>query len=434
MVVVLAALAFIGVAIAKPWGTFPTGQPSAHAARSVPATLAPAALATPQQAPVTPALPPVDFTLPAPLPASAPWSGIQWQRPAPGPLHLVRTVLRWPGGFIALGDPGLAETPVWTSQDGARWEFLASNTAATFWPGMAVVGIAQSSTGLVALTELLPTDCAPTSCSSPAPPFIIPWTSSDGRSWTAHDAVFAGSAISTGPEQVLLASGPAGLVAATGGSGPVGATSSDGITWRSLPRTAFPRDFELIDLRGTATGYVAGGRWAVTGSHSDAATLWSGDGLSWIATHPLPVAAAGGVSSVSIPTGAVVTLIIPGRDGMMATGWDAGREAILWWQSSDGRTWRQLTTYSPLGPTACPGEGCGRQPDGVIVGDGTRIVAARGDPNAGIWSSFDGLAWQPIPLTGDLPTGTATQAVLLPGGLLLANGTANWWYGEATVH
>jgi hypothetical protein len=104
--------------------------------------------------------------------------------------------------------------------------------------------------------------------------------------------------------------------------------------------------------------------------------------------------------------------------------------AALWWQSANGRDWRPLPTFPPLGPTACHGDGCGLQPNGALVGDGRRIVAVRGGPDAGAWTSSDGLAWQRLRVAGDLPSEQATQAILLPGGVLLSDGTTTW-FGEA---
>ena len=112
-----------------------------------------------------------------------------------------------------------------------------------------------------------------------------------------------------------------------------------------------------------------------------------------------------------------------------------GREIVtpgrtLWWQSSDGRRWRAVPTYDPLGPTTCGGEGCGLEANGTVAGDGTRIVALRGGSDAAAWTSTDGRAWRPLHVTGEVPPQEALQAVLLPGGILMSDGTATW-FGEA---
>jgi hypothetical protein len=107
-------------------------------------------------------------------------------------------------------------------------------------------------------------------------------------------------------------------------------------------------------------------------------------------------------------------------------------ESALWWQSSDGRDWRRLDGYPPLGPRICTGEGCGAGPDGILVGDGQRMVAVRGGPDAAAWTSADGLAWRQLTGTGDLPDTRVLEVVLLPGGVLLSDGSTTW-FGEALM-
>jgi hypothetical protein len=58
------------------------------------------------------------------------------------------------------------------------------------------------------------------------------------------------------------------------------------------------------------------------------------------------------------------------------------------------------------------------------------MAAVRGGAEGGVWTSSDGLAWQRLALTGDIPSEQATQAVVLPSGVLLSDG-ATTWYGEA---
>jgi hypothetical protein len=68
----------------------------------------------------------------------------------------------------------------------------------------------------------------------------------------------------------------------------------------------------------------------------------------------------------------------------------------------------------------------------MLVGDGKRMVALRGGADAGAWTSSDGLAWQRLAITGDIPGEQATQAMLLPGGVLLSDGTT-YWFGWAVT-
>jgi hypothetical protein len=206
----------------------------------------------------------------------------------------------------------------------------------------------------------------------------------------------------------------------------------DGVVWQALPSGTFPKHFVINDVRGTATGYVAGGLWVTSNTHWDAAALWSADGRTWAQSPALPAASTppkvinGPGYSLS-----AVTSIVSGEGGLIAV----GREIVapgrtLWWHSSDGKAWLSMPAYPPLGPTTCPGQACGLQPDGTVAADGQRLIAVRGGRDAGVWTSADGRAWPRLKVTGDLPGEQPTRTVLLPGGILLSDG-ATTWYGEA---
>jgi hypothetical protein len=347
-------------------------------------------------------------------------------------LGLIHSVLRWRGGFIALGSDG-SSTPVWTSTDGALWEPLLFNTPTTFWPGLQVVGLAEVRGGLVALTVLAGTwDCA-SACPtySPALP-LLSWTSPDGQMWTPH----TGPDLGLPPQSwavPLLAAGPAGLLAVAAGSVTHAATSLDGIVWRTVPAGALPGGRALGHIVGTSTGYTGVGALRVSGDQYRAVAFQSVDGSAWTGPYPLHLVSASGVILASTAPSWGATALVAARDGLLATGGVlATPGAALWWQSANGRDWRPLPTYPPLGPTGCTGEGCGSGPNGMLVGDGHRMVALRGGADAGVWTSTDGLAWQRIPVTGDIPSEQAMNAVLLPGGVLLSDGTTTW-FGEAVT-
>lgn len=301
---------------------------------------------------------------------------------------------------------------------------LPFDTSSTFWPGMFVLGVAPLGTGLVALTEMVQW------CGEPCTlVFILPavsWTSTDGRRWTPHLIPPEWLASPAG-QPPLFAVGPAGIVVATSGPSARLATSTDGSHWNLLSAVAFPARFALNDLVGTAAGYVAVGRLMTTEGNREAASLWSSDGRHWsLVPTILPTRPAAGSD-----VGSAVASLVIGQDGIIAVGRGVTTPgATLWWQSPDGRDWQTLSGWPPLGPTTCQGEGCGSQPHGALVGDGHRMVALRGGADAGAWTSSDGLAWQRLAITGDIPAEQATQAVPLPGGVLLSDGTTTW-FGEA---
>lgn len=427
-VVLVLIVAFLAIAITKPWGA--PGASTTSASRT-PSTV-PEASSTSSGPPPGPAATsaaaplPVAFTTPVPPPAAASWAGLRWQRLAPDePLRLVTSILRWRGGFVAIGsEDGNPATPAWTSADGAHWRPLIFGTATTFWPGLALLRVAEVRATLVALTE------AEAYCGAPCvPTYILPvfaWTSADGRRWTPH--LLSPEWLASGPpgRAPLVAAGPAGLLVASRGTTARLAFSTDGTHWRVLPAGAFPGRFAIDDLQGTRTGYVAAGRWTSAATKAGAAVLWSADGRHWSTAPTLLPRAPGSALASS------VTAMVAGRDGLIAVGRNpVSPETTLWWNSVDGRAWTAFPTYPPLG-TACSPEGCRAQPDGSLVGDGQRIVALRaGSPGEG-WVSSDGRSWRRLAMTGEVPAVQATQAVLLPGGVLLRDGSAAW-FGAAVV-
>jgi hypothetical protein len=118
-----------------------------------------------------------------------------------------------------------------------------------------------------------------------------------------------------------------------------------------------------------------------------------------------------------------------GDHGIVAVGIGDTAGAALWWRSPDGRQWQPLSTFQPLGAATCGSANCGLQPNGTLIGDGHRLVAVRGGSDAAALVSTDGQRWTALALSGDIPT-AQTQAVLLPGGVVVSDG-ATTWFGQA---
>jgi hypothetical protein len=427
-VVIVLLVTGVGIAIAKPWGSpvepaLPSGLPEADTGSptpSLPTTTPQASSAAPSASPGPRSL---AFKTALP-PTSATWAGLTWRRLAPDdPLSLVTYVVRWRHGFVAVGGIGGPPfTTVWTSADGAQWQPVPFGSSTTFWPGYVVLGVGEVPAGLVVLT-----DCGGSPCSLQYGNRSISWTSPDGRAWTPHIVLKAGWLSGPATNPPLFAAGPAGMVAAS--RNPAGriARSSDGVEWQSLPTHTLPANFWLDDLQGTGTGFVAVGRQMTGDAHPDAASLWSANGRHW-SREPalLPTPPHSGSDDGS----AAVSLVV-GRNGMVAVqrGVPSTGDA-LWWQSPEGRAWRPLPTFDPLGPTACTGDSCSIQANDTFVGDGQRMVAVRNGADGGAWTSTDGLTWSRLAITGDIPGEQPTHAVLLPGGMLVSDRTTTW-FGEA---
>ena len=258
-------------------------------------------------------------------------------------------------------------------------------------------------------------------------PPVVAWTSTDGESWSPEDALPADPLSSPSGSAALVAAGPKGLVIATSGLAARLATSSDGSRWALLPRNAFPAGFILDDLEATPDGFVAIGGWLTGTSPGRAAALWSADGRHWPkAPTFLPTVVSG---SAAPAFSDAVTLTV-GDDGMVASGIGGSTDAALWWRSPDGRHWQALQTFPPSGATPCRGAGCDVLPNGTLVGDGHRIIVWRGGGDPVALVSTDGQVWTPLRISGDVPHARATQATLLPGGILLSDGTTTW-FGQA---
>ena len=127
--------------------------------------------------------------------------------------------------------------------------------------------------------------------------------------------------------------------------------------------------------------------------HHDAATLWSTDGRHW-SSASMQVAWEGAPRWPPRGRAPSPWRWSPARNGFIVTGGTGGAPgAALWWQSDDGQHWRQLSGYPPLGAWPGEGEGAGGQPYGVLLGDGQRIIAVRGGPDAGPGVRRDGRTW-----------------------------------------
>ena len=378
------------------------------------------------------------FTTPAPPGVDASWRGLFWQQlPEGDALASVAFTLRWSGGFEAVGRrpmaSGATRTPVWFSSDGVLWRPL---DASVFGDSTFIVGMASRAGTLVALSVQAGTNsCAPDGdCWSIRGP-IQAWTSTNGTDWTGQPGLEL--ALPANGDMPHLVAGPAGFLAVAPGppdlaSPTTAASSLDGVTWQTLPVGTFPAGFQLADLTATSAGYLAVGTHQADHDHHDATTLWATDGRHW-SSASMQLAWGRGTALEATRPSSVALAVVAGRNGFIVTGGTGGAPgAALWWQSDDGQHWRQLSEYPPLAAWPGEGEGAGGQPYGVLLGDGQRIIALRGGPDAGAWSTTNGRTWTKLVIGGDMPSEQATTAALFPGGVVLSDGTTTW-YGRATT-
>ena len=172
--------------------TAPTSVPTPSPTTSQTPTPTPSPVATPSASPVPTTVELPAFTTATPPPAGAAWSGITWRKlKSSDAFGKARSVVRWRGGFVALGaviaTGDTSRTPLWVSTDGAAWRPMDSSV---FGPAAVVIGVGQTKTGLVALTlqggkNQCDGEATPLNCWSLRPPFQA-LTSADGSTWTSH--------------------------------------------------------------------------------------------------------------------------------------------------------------------------------------------------------------------------------------------------------
>jgi hypothetical protein len=390
---------------------------------------------------VAPSVSPGGFVTPVPPGAGEGWTGIDWRElSSDDPLSHVRSMTRWSGGYMAVGDAeatgGLAHTPVWTSVDGAIWDLLGADV---FGSATIVAGVGETADGLVALTVQGRTnmckdeymgDVRGVPCWSVTGP-LQAWTSSDARNWTAHRGPNIAMPEEMGVYPTLQAGTADHLLVVTLKAQPL-AISRDGITWEPVPAEAFTADWQAVDTRATPSGF-----FTVGASAGRIVALSSKDGRVW-ASHVMEPPAAGFARVLSRLVGGSAGLIatgeeyqLPSEEGMTGS----AQSVSVWWSSLDGQAWDVLPEYPPLGAQlgADAQECFDACPDGSLFGDGERLLAYRSDGEQAGWTSFDGRSWQPLTFEGSRPATEAGQdlssVVVLPIGVVLYGMDGSAWFG-----
>ena len=447
-VILLAALlAGCGVEPTPKVTPTPSGAPSASTASPAPAT------ATASASSVVPSVSP--SVIPSPSPTGTPrvspsppgkggfvtaippdpaetWKGIRWRKvAASNPLAHVRSVTRWRGGFVATGDlvvtGGSARNKVWVSADGGTWNLLG---AGVFGPKAMVVGVAGTAEGVVALTLQSGAYSGNGSRNeleswSMTGPWQT-WTSSDGRAWTAHPGpAFTVPSVTGdhGARPTLLAGAGNDLLALALGGQPLAFSRNGIILGDRLPRRLPGRTDRLegdgargfpARLRGRRLDPDEGRRARVRGRPRLDATL--------------PATCPAGDLTVG-PAGLILSFEVEGLDKHFPQ--------TMWCSSLDGRSWRTLPNLPPLGYSQASDECRGICPNGILLGNGERMLAYRGYPKQAGWTSFDGRTWKPLAFSGsrptgwDAPNGYQFTTILTPIGLVFINSdNGSAWYGQ----
>lgn len=378
--------------------------PLATASAATTASPAPSSSAEPTEEPTpaptvnpsfAPQSPPQSIVTPAVPAAAATWRSIGWTKyPASSPASHLRAAVRWQGGFVATGDlwwrsETSASTRVWTSTDGRAWQPLPADALG---PNAYVASVAPVGDGLVALVfrvksvrdgERDPADRDTWEVTGP----WESWASSDGRTWTGHPGPAFEHPSSMRADLVRGAGVPTVALVAEGQ--PV-AFTTDGVTWRTASLNAFPGGPAGWHPEGTAA--LSPGFVSVSSSGHAASSV---DGAAWT-SHEL---------SDACPANGLVA----GSSGVILTGSleaDIHDWSETWCTSADGAGWTPNLTLAPLGRVGDQrGDRYEASANGLLLGDGERIVAYRGYKEQAGWASFDGLHWTALRFANGPPTG-----------------------------
>ena len=136
--------------------------------------------------------------------------------------------------------------------------------------------------------------------------------------------------------------------------------------------------------------------------------------------------------------GSIADHVFVGPRGVIVQGRDQAAPGMtFWWTSTSGKAWRRFAGYPPLGVWYGQGVGSGLTPNGVLLGDGARLLAYRSGSKAAAWTSSDGRSWRSVAISGTRPPSTGAwaglDAVLLPIGLIFVGADGSVWFGQPTT-
>ena len=362
---------------------------------------------------------------------AARWTGIKWTNlgrvaqlaPAPTVSDSSATdvsVFGWSRGYVGFqmivtDDSSAVQkyTLVSTSStDAVHWTADSPMVHPALDFAVEITGLEEGPSGLLAVGRTLPA-----ACGGPATVKAM-WTSADGLTWTlvTPPADFASASVYT------LDGGSSGFIAT--GQLKDGVTqavwiSADGRSWHqgALPKSTFGN---VIVQGGTAFGggFVASG--AVRGDEGcggyqllTPSLWWSTDGKGW--TRATLAGAAPATSSW-----VEVTKISDHALMAVASEWNAvtqvGSEKV--WVTSDGRTWKQITSPSNVLDSTIRTDG--RQGLALVDPD---VTPPETDGPVVVSAVDDDLTVRPLPQTGSVPMASQSASSWItsmgPAGLVM---------------
>jgi hypothetical protein len=329
-------------------------------------------------------------------------TGLRWSAPFTfQDATSIDAVVDWKGKLIAAGRVPSAtnqDAAIWESSDaGATWTRL--DTGATTFADSGVSGIVKTPSGLLAWGRAGEPVCTGQGAGTTCGPFpVMLWTSADGAAWKRITdlATFKGATIAD------MALSPQGLVAVgdTGWTEPAIWASSTGAAWQRLSlSSATFKDAHFWSIRVSASGYflaggvgntepVSGG--AAAPDTGAAAAWWSLDGRAWTK----------GTVNRADGIGSSLGSIYVGSGGFVAVGSASGSKTTTAWSSVDGRAWQPIFNRQLYADVPTPAPGAPSIPSFTMADDGSHMLALDDLTSLNVWTSSDGLTWQPMPFSG----------------------------------
>ena len=319
-------------------------------------------------------------------------------------------------GWVTSGGPGFVATgntwtgtdvwgrgQIWTSTDGASWDWVADDDRTLFVEGYWPEGVASTHSGLIVWG------------SNNRQGGTVIWHSSEGIDWSlvaTGEPPFDGDNFTDGLPLAsggyLLYGAPAYCSLTTGRCTPSSAprllTSSDGLTWEPLTT---PVTFTAITQTGT--GYLLAAQ-----RRASEPTMWIShdDGRTWQRHGP--------DNSIELGQPSVQVWTVEETPyGLIAAGVDTDHQPMLW-ISEDGKTFTptlRLPIGSEVGAIAF-GQGW------VVAVGSDEIPQVVEGVNHGpaIWVSEDALEWQSVPLAGTYLGGGGLHDVAYHDSVFVAVG------------
>ena len=206
------------------------------------------------------------------------------------------------------------------------------------------------------------------------------------------------------------------LAEALGGVQPLAWYSRDGVSW--LPASVANAAYDIGPVFEAGGSLMAFGLGAVQGSEQPTAVLFTSTdgGATWAnAEQPLS-------------PGVVIADVVAGGPGFVAVGYtpETQSNAVIW-TSADGLEWHAVAmgvrqVFGGLYAIASNGS--------TLVAAGATYAEADGQPDAGVWTSTDGLTWthqsQPADASSGLSDVVATSDGFVAVGVSGVSPAA-WW-------